>query len=121
ARCDTRTSGGSRYHFRLPTVLALSAPHRLRQLGVSPALAGASRARGTHSRTGRRDRPLAAHRGQADQSRDRALGRTDAARGDRPRTRPPPVDLLDGRAAVVAGRQVARRVSRGTEAYSARG
>jgi ABC-type sugar transport system ATPase subunit len=80
----------------------------------------ARHARGRGRRAGARDRADAPHRGQAGQPGHPALRRPDAARGDRARPRAPPVDLPHGRAALLAGRQAARRAAGRAQADPAR-
>ena len=75
--------------------------------------------RGRGARQGARGGAAAAHRRQARQPGHQALGRPDAARGDRPRAGARPGGDADGRAAVVARRQAAQRPAPGAEAHPA--
>ena len=113
-------AGGARRRLRVPAILALSAPHRLRQPRLPAALAGARACpRPRSSSASRRSRELLRIDGQAAEPRDAAFRRRDAARRDRPRAGAPAGDLPDGRAALLARRQAARRAAPRAEAHPA--
>ena len=79
-------AGAARRGLRVPAVLALSAPERVRQPRLPAALAAAPHApRRRCARKVERGGAPAAHRRQAAEPGDAAVGRPDAARRDRPR------------------------------------
>ena len=112
-------AGAARRDLRVPAVLAVPAPERVRQPGLPAALAAAAHARGRGAAQGHRGGEAAAHRRQARQPGHQAVGRPDAARGDRPRAGARAGGDADGRAAVVARRQAAQRPAAGAQAHPA--
>ena len=104
-------AGGARRRFRLPAIFALSASFGVRQSGLPVALSGEADAGAEDLPEGERSRGAAAHRRQARAAGDQTVRGSDAARGHRPRPRSLAVHLPHGRAPVVAGRQVARRIA----------
>ena len=112
-------AGGARRGLRLPAILALSAPLRLRQPRLPAPLAGAPRAGGRDQQRVEEVAEMLRIAGQAAEPRDAAFRRRDAARRDRPRAGAPAGDLPDGRAALLARRQAPRRPAAGAEAHPA--
>ena len=119
ARCEGGDAGRARRRHGLPAILALSAYERAREPGLPPPLAHPPPARGGDRAQGRRGGRGAAHLPQARQPRHGAVRRRDAARLHRPGPGAPSRDLSDGRAALLARRQAARRAAGRAEAHPA--
>jgi ABC-type sugar transport system ATPase subunit len=82
---DGCRTGPARLRLRVPAVLAVPAPHRLRQPGLSRCGRRSAPCGGRDPAAGGARRRHAAHHRQARPQGHRALGRRDAARRHRPR------------------------------------
>ena len=115
--CHKRLACAARCGFRVPAIFALPASLGVRQSGLPVALSGAAVARTADPAEGERSRGAAANLREAGGAGHQAFWRPDAARSDRPRSGSFACHLPDGRAALVAGREVARRIAHRAQAH----